>query len=470
MRLAVAILWFFTGAGAAYAGSAADDPANVSIQQSAPASHSGLVVGSYGRVGVGSNLVGGTGGPIAITSHPPRLLESSYAELDLGYGYHHDGSGATLVSHLTLAFGEKLFHFDGDFAADIALRNLFLEARNVGVDGLGVWAGSRMVRGDDIYLFDFWPLDEQNIVGGGVNLDFATLRLGLSVGVNRLDDAYQLQTILVPQDNFGAREVVYLDRQRTVVALRAEHHRPLFGALHLKTVAYAEAQALGAGNYRRADGRDELLPADQGWMVGCESSVYRPTAPDYLNVFLRYARGLAIYDELGVPFGLDQQKRAAPARELLFGTSANVGFGAKLGLLAGGYARYFVDADPNVYDRDDRWELAASLRPAWFVTRYLHLLAEVNTQFLRPNGLSPVTGHHDKPLAVQAGLLPAISLEPESLSRPELRLVLATTWVNSAARDLWAPEDPRHGRSVHYYLGVSVEWWFNSSRYPGRSS
>ena len=27
-----------------------------------------------------------------------------------------------------------------------------------------------MYRGDDIYLLDYWPLDDQNIVGGGVFL------------------------------------------------------------------------------------------------------------------------------------------------------------------------------------------------------------------------------------------------------------------------------------------------------------
>ena len=27
---------------------------------------------------------------------------------------------------------------------------------------MGIWAGSRMYRGDDIYLLDFWPLDNLN--------------------------------------------------------------------------------------------------------------------------------------------------------------------------------------------------------------------------------------------------------------------------------------------------------------------
>ena len=35
---------------------------------------------------------------------------------------------------------------------------------------LKVWAGSRMYRGDDIYLLNFWPLDNLNTLGGGAQL------------------------------------------------------------------------------------------------------------------------------------------------------------------------------------------------------------------------------------------------------------------------------------------------------------
>ena len=43
---------------------------------------------------------------------------------------------------------------------------MFLDAQVA--TSVSAWVGSRMYRGDDIYLFDYWPLDDHNIVGGGV--------------------------------------------------------------------------------------------------------------------------------------------------------------------------------------------------------------------------------------------------------------------------------------------------------------
>ena len=71
----------------------------------------------------------------------------------------------------TLALGHPIFHYDGDFDARLAVRNLYLEERDLGLEGLSLWMGSRMLRGDDIYLLDFWPLDNLNTVGGGVRYD-----------------------------------------------------------------------------------------------------------------------------------------------------------------------------------------------------------------------------------------------------------------------------------------------------------
>lgn len=68
----------------------------------------------------------------------------------------------------TFALFGPYAHYDGDFVdQSMAVRNLYVRMANLSqtLDGLSLWAGSRMYRGDDIYLLEWWPLDELNTVG-----------------------------------------------------------------------------------------------------------------------------------------------------------------------------------------------------------------------------------------------------------------------------------------------------------------
>jgi maltoporin len=326
-----------------------------------------------------------------------------------------------------------------------------------------------MARGDDIYLLDFWPLDEQNTVGGGATFAWGETEVKLHLGVNRLDDLFQSQTITVPGEELGTREVLFLDRQRAVASARGEQRFALNDETRLKTVLYAEGHGLPGGEVRTPDARTERMPADEGYLLGAEVGVWGFAPQSFANLFVRFATGLAAYDELGVPFGLGTDKRAARARELLVGFSGNVELSSRLALLTGAYGRYFLDADPNVFDRDDVWDVGAAIRPAWFLTEHLHLLAEANVQYLRPNGLSPETGRHEKPLAVSLAVMPALSLGRGSFSRPQLALIYSATLLNEASRLELAAADPARDTAVRHFVGVGVEWWLNSSRYQGGS-
>ena len=69
----------------------------------------------------------------------------------------------------------------------------------------------------------------------------------LHVGVNRLEDSFQRQIIAVPSDTTGTREVVFLDRQRTVVSLRGSQRLEISEDLSLGLVLYGEAHTLPSG-------------------------------------------------------------------------------------------------------------------------------------------------------------------------------------------------------------------------------
>jgi len=129
----------------------------------------GFDFGSYGRIGVGSDGRGHEGYSTNVVSHGSRLEEAPYLELNFYYsrsvgGDSHRRWRVVLVPAFA---GGDLFHYSGDFTSHIAIRNAYAETQNLGFDGLQLWAGSRMYRGDDIYLFDYLPLDNQNTVGGG---------------------------------------------------------------------------------------------------------------------------------------------------------------------------------------------------------------------------------------------------------------------------------------------------------------
>ena len=53
-----------------------------------------------------------------------------------------------------------------------------------------------------------------------------------------------------------------------------------------------------------------------------------------------------------------------------------------------------------------------------------------------------------------------------SYKRPQFRLIYAISGADQGFRSLYPAEDFRSQRDVEHYLGLNVEWWFNSSSYP----
>jgi maltoporin len=426
--------------------------------------------GGYGRVQPASDLQGGSGKRARIVFPSPRIDEGSYTELEFAYRAFEAEGGLQVDTVTTIAFTNDIFHYDGEFNSTLAVRNLFAEARNVLIPGLFVWAGSRMYRGDDVYLIDFWPLDNLNTFGGGAGWFTDKMRLGWHAGVNRLNSDYQLQTIKVPDERgVGEKEVLFLDRQRLITSLKWEQ---LFyeqgGGAGFKYKLYGEFHHLSEGKRRQVQPTlDETLPDDRGWMAGFEVGAWSfiPGAKSsFLNLFLRYASGLAAYGEFSVPYGVAPDKRAANANQYLMAMSGNVDT-ERFGVMYGGYARYFTDADGQAEDFDDGWDGAFSVRPMAFLGRYFTPGVEVSVQAKRPNGNNPASGKQQVGTIWKLSALPAFTFGEGMYARPQIRLNYTVSLQDEAARLLYAQDDPLRGREVVHYLGVAVEWWFSSSSY-----
>jgi maltoporin len=50
-------------------------------------------------------------------------------------------------------------------------------------------------------------------------------------------------------------------------------------------------------------------------------------------------------------------------------------------------------------------------------------------------------------------------------TRPQIRLLYVLTGRDDGARRLYNDADPRSQASIEHFLGVNVEWWFDSTSY-----
>ncbi len=432
--------------------------------------HAEVDLGSYGRIQASTDLQGGEGDAVDVVSHGTRLEKDPYLELDVVFSQQLEGADRTALFEvvITPALEGEVFHYDGEWDADLALRNLYAEASGFAAAPLSAWAGSRMYRGDDVHLLDFWPLDELNTVGGGLMLQPEGWDLRLQAGLNRLTaDEWQVQWAEVPDEaGVGTETVLTMDRQRLVSSAQAARLLGFGDGNTFRVKAYGEIQALPGSTRVEDDWESELeLPPDFGSVLGAQLSTWGWAHDSFAHLFLRYATGLSAYGDLTVPSdGMDIDHSVREARELQVALSGNHE-NDRMGLLVGGYVRRFVDADGVSTDVDDRWEAAIALRPTLFLSDFSSVGLELSQQVLRPDGLNPHSRTHDVPMVTKLAVLPALQLGKGSLARPQIRLQYILTYLNDDARLWFDTRDERHRSNVQHFLGVGAEWWLNSRSY-----
>lgn len=426
----------------------------------------GFSFGSYGRVVVSTDLRGHSGREANIVAWGTRIDDQTYTELEVHRDDDHAGGIHTRVV-ATLAVQGPLFHQSGTFSANIAVRNLFIEARDVLTRGLALWVGSRMYRGDDIYLLNWWPLDNLNTVGGGARYDIGShFTVYGHVGTNRLDSNYQFQRIrVVARDGFGAASVVLLDRPRFIGSLKGTYWlNGRTASSGLKASVYGEVHSLPEGVRQNSEtGARELLRADGGFVLGAQIGAYTGHRDTYVNLFFRYAQGLASYGDLAVPYTLDALQTAQRAQDVRLAFAGNAEH-EWFGVMAGGYLRYFRDADPSLFGRNDLWEGTLVVRPTVWIGQHVGISAEGSYQMQAFNMLDSETGRARTASVWRFGLIPFVTPAGRGhFTRPHLRMIYAATFRDDGALRLYAPDDPFARFHVEHYLALSCEWWFNSS-------
>jgi len=441
-----------------------------------------LTIGSYGRIGIASNLDGGAGTATQIVSHSTRIEKAPYQELYLKYDFTDPESaknGIKTKLNFTMAFDENMFHYTGKFEMNTAVRDFYIDVDNVFMKELSLWVGSRMYRGDDIYLLDFWPLQSLNTIGAGLKYSFNSTDIKFHVGANRLDqgdveEPYQLLYYTIPlRDQIGSEDVIILDRQKYITSLELTH---LLKPLKLKLKLYGEFHTISEADYSY-ESKEYKLPSDKGYLLGFQATHFGflNNQNNYTHIFVKYSAGMAAYGELGVPFDLNNSKTTSGAKEFLTGLSLNLEKG-DFGLLAGAYFRTFRDADTSDLDSDDTNEATVSLRFLYYIGNYFHLSTELNYQNLQIKNIDSTTMNQESANMFKFIFMPTISPNGRgNLKQPKIRLVYSLSMYNGSAEkvlqykkfdnyknpNLSKTPSSDWGNQAHY-LGLSAEWWFNN--------
>ncbi|MBK6919946.1 MAG: carbohydrate porin [Deltaproteobacteria bacterium] len=431
----------------------------------------GFHFGSYGRVIAGGDHRGRAGRDGDIVAFGSRLDESNYAELELRREDYWEQTDSYTRIVATAAVANPMFHYNGVFAAKLAMRNLYIEESGLGLKHLKVWAGSRMYRGDDIYVLNFWPLDNLNTLGGGLSYEFIpNLVLKLHTGVNQPDNAFFGQDVSRPRPlgQVGAQNVRIADRQKSISSIKLSH---IFGVgTHgggIKPVVYGEVHYTPKAQRERETQQYESLPDDIGYLVGAQLGLFTGQRSTHLNLVFRYAGGLAAYGELNAPSRLSPARTSKGAREMVIALSGNYEVGP-FGVLLGSYFRSFRNASPGL-DVDDVDEGIVLARPTVWFGKIAGLSLEGSYQAQRRGVLVPKPGGG---LAPQLGQMGRIGLVPfltpagrGNYARPHIRVIYLLTLRDAGARRLYPADDIYAIRKVDHFIGLGAEWWFGSTSY-----
>ena len=481
--------------------------------------------GSYGRIIAATDGSGRPGRETDIVAHGSRLDEGNYVELELrrdDYWAPVD-AGTRIVA--TLAIANSIFHYSGEFDTALAVRNMYVEEHDLGAKGLSIWAGSRMLRGDDIYLLDFWPLDNLNTVGAGVRYGFCgqnepapggasgsdagakgdaagkggagsageakapapakspdlpppwCTAVSAHFGLGQPNNPFYKQDVAraAPVNQFGQATVSVLDRQRWIASLRGEQLIRFGGTGGIKLVAYGEVH--GVPTAQRETEQPEVyqnLPSDTGWVIGAQVGGFTGERDSHLNLFVRYARGLAAYGEFATPDSLALDRTATDAHEVLVAAGGNYEFGP-MAVTLGAYFRSFRNANGQL-DFEDLDEGIFLLRPQLFFVDWAGVALEGSYQVQQRGtlvaGLDSAGTTDLKPLIGTLGRIGAMLFitpsGPGAFHRPWIYLDYVASFRNEGARQLYPQDDVFRVRNIDHFVGLGAEWWFSSSSYGGQ--
>lgn len=333
----------------------------------------------------------------------------------------------------------------------------YIQAQNLFVKDLTLWAGARLYRKNDIHIADYFYFD--NLSSQGVGAFYKGLDAAVLVNTNT-SPFFQVDL------NAGMNPSATPDivrRQRTMFVL--QYTQPFSGKNYIKGLG--EFHVVPKSGDANRDAPANVNPRDYGWVLGAK--LHLDLGHDQFNDFsIRYGRGIAngaasgrsTYDTFGDP-ARDGTYTGAFGVEVVDHFMWNLGTMASLN----GYATFHYDkgaSDIAQAERpgtkpDARSDFAVGIRPVAYLHKNFHLMAEATYQVRKDEG-------RDIGTALKLSLVPTIVPigEPGFWSRPHIRAIYTFGLYNQGAvEQRMSPYLQTVGAtSTAHYFGTRAEWWF----------
>jgi maltoporin len=339
---------------------------------------------------------------------------------------------------------------------DIELFQGYMEAGNIGIQGLRVWGGARFYRGTDVHIADTFYFN--NLAGQGGGLAYGPLDLAIILNTTTNTSQYNYDV-----DGNGTLD---LRRQRTVFIAQYAHKFEAGHSLH----GLAELHVLPTTKVTLADGSRVGLNDDIGWVVGVKGHLDLGNG-SFNDVSLRYGSraasgsrgGAQTFDSFGAP---GAQGRYDEAAGVQFVEHFLYNFSPLFSLNAYGMVHYnsgLGNLDPVTKTQADisSLDFGVGARGALYLHEHFHLLGEVHYAGLKPNSDA------DLATVTKFSIIPTfVPLAGNSLwNRPHFRLFYTLALFNEAnVAGRYSPYQqlflPSEDKKVGHYVGARVEWWF----------
>jgi maltoporin len=435
-----------------------------------------LEIGMYGRIGVAWNPQNGQfvhGRTLNLLNNPlgGRLEEGDYLEPTIKVNIVRPSAEDNTKPYFHFVITPSMFSAGGSFLGAFAnnfstnlrieLFQAYLEAGNVLIPDLKIWAGQRFYRGTDVHIADYFYFNQLNSQGVGVKYKGFDGAVLLQTSLNR--GLYGVDVDGDP-DTAGVSQ-----RQRTifigqyVLPVAEKHSLQFLGEFHLLPPA------------RTAIGAEPLAQGDVGFVGG---------------VKFRYDLGSGSFSETAVRVGnrvANGAFSASPTWSTFGDTSQNGKYGGALGFEAvehvvfnlnpmfsvNGYGIFQYSQGGSGESTDKAFDFALGARTFLYLHDQFHLINELTWHgfgFGIPEGMETPP----LPTAVKFTVMPTIvpSGERSVWARPHLRLIYTLAHYSQGARDLLSSPVPRvrnaaspylqqfGPREWGHYLGARAEWWF----------
>lgn len=437
-------------------------------------------VGSYGRIGVSGttdaagidgrrlnlNNMGSIGG---------RMEEQDYLEAGVAFHMTPTDPGpdslqvnvqlrTSIFSRSGSLFGNS--NTTGENGLAIALPEMYVEAKNVITKDLNLWVGSRLYRGPDIHMADYWVFNDHS--GQGFGIEYKNTRAA-ALFIASTDTTATVPPYFFINIKSGTPSLEIRNRQ--VYILEHDIRSPkgnLFSFL-------AEYHHIGDPT-AVSDTTNAVLsaPGDSGFVFGAryQNNFKGMQEGSFNQLGVRYGRGIANGGDGGSSrtwetFGAVNTETFKFKNAYSWHIIDHILLNFSRNFSLNGYAVYNRSkgaADGRGLSEtylgrevfNFKQDLTVGFKAVRYITDLFHLQAEAHYS-QRQDGDQPWYRMG------KLSIIPTLALRKERSvwSRPQLRFIYSMGIYNDFAQEnLYSPFLELVGpRKVGHYFGIRAEWW-----------